>query len=156
MSIAVWIGLIALMGVDAETGVFMLLYLDLAHARAEKEGRLRSQAELREAILQGVVRRIRPKFMTVLCMLLAAFSHKAQINVLIRTFWMTLLLCDAICARRFGGWRVRATVAIVLGRSLPVDFENETRSWFGSSFFVQQRSAAQAETKMFFQGYAFV
>ena len=68
MSIAVWVGLIALMGVDAETGVFMLLYLDLAYDRARQEGRLRSLADLQEAILHGAVKRIRPKFMTVACM----------------------------------------------------------------------------------------
>jgi len=65
MSVGVWVGLIALLGVDAETGVFMLLYLDLAYAKAKKEGRLRSLAELREAIVRGAARRIRPKFMTV-------------------------------------------------------------------------------------------
>ena len=70
MSIGVWVGLIALLGVDAETGVFMLLYLDLAYEQAKKEGRLRSLAELREAILQGAVKRLRPKFMTVATMLL--------------------------------------------------------------------------------------
>jgi Cu(I)/Ag(I) efflux system membrane protein CusA/SilA len=68
MSIGVWVGLIALMGVDAETGVFMLLYLDLAYARAKAAGRLRSLQELREAIMDGAVKRIRPKFMTVACM----------------------------------------------------------------------------------------
>ena len=70
MSIGVWVGLIALMGVDAETGVFMLLYLDLAYNKAREEGRLRSLAELQEAILHGAVKRIRPKFMTVACMFL--------------------------------------------------------------------------------------
>jgi Cu(I)/Ag(I) efflux system membrane protein CusA/SilA len=68
MSIAVWVGLIALLGVDAETGVFMLLYLDIAYERARKEGRLRNLAELREAIMNGAVRRLRPKFMTVAAM----------------------------------------------------------------------------------------
>ncbi|MGO9096003.1 MAG: efflux RND transporter permease subunit [Bryobacteraceae bacterium] len=68
MSIGVWVGLIALMGVDAETGVFMLIYLDLAYERARAAGRLGSLAELREAILHGAVKRIRPKFMTVACM----------------------------------------------------------------------------------------
>jgi len=68
MSIAVWVGLIALLGVDAETGVFMLLYLDLAYERAKREGRLRSLSELREAILEGAVQRLRPKFMTVATM----------------------------------------------------------------------------------------
>jgi Cu(I)/Ag(I) efflux system membrane protein CusA/SilA len=68
MSIAVWVGLIALLGVDAETGVFMLLYLDLAYERAKREGRLRSIAELQEAILEGAVKRLRPKLMTVATM----------------------------------------------------------------------------------------
>ncbi len=65
MSVGVWVGLIALLGVDAETGVFMLLYLDLAYERARREGRLRSLHELQEAILQGAVQRLRPKFMTM-------------------------------------------------------------------------------------------
>ena len=68
MSIGVWVGLIALMGVDAETGVFMLLYLDIAYEDARREGRLRSAGDLRDAILQGAVKRIRPKFMTVAVM----------------------------------------------------------------------------------------
>ncbi len=65
MSIGVWVGLIALLGVDAETGVFMLLYLDLAYEQAKREGRLRSLADLQQAILEGAVKRLRPKFMTV-------------------------------------------------------------------------------------------
>jgi len=70
MSIGVWVGLIALLGVDAETGVFMLLYLDIAYEHAKKEGRLRSLGDLQEAILDGAVKRIRPKFMTVATMFL--------------------------------------------------------------------------------------
>jgi Cu(I)/Ag(I) efflux system membrane protein CusA/SilA len=68
MSIGVWIGLIALMGVDAETAVFMLLYLDLACEERRLAGRLRTLADLREAIAHGAVKRIRPKFMTVATM----------------------------------------------------------------------------------------
>jgi Cu(I)/Ag(I) efflux system membrane protein CusA/SilA len=68
MSIGVWVGLIALMGVDAETGVFMMLYLDLAHDRAKAEGRLHSLRDLQDAIMHGAVKRIRPKFMTVATM----------------------------------------------------------------------------------------
>jgi Cu(I)/Ag(I) efflux system membrane protein CusA/SilA len=64
MSIAVWVGLIALLGIDAETGVFMLLYLELAYEEAKREGRLRTLADLREAIVQGAAKRLRPKFMT--------------------------------------------------------------------------------------------
>jgi Cu(I)/Ag(I) efflux system membrane protein CusA/SilA len=65
MSIGVWVGLIALLGVDAETGVFMLLYLDIAYEQARREGRLRSLADLRHAVFDGAVRRLRPKFMTM-------------------------------------------------------------------------------------------
>jgi copper/silver efflux system protein len=70
MSIGVWVGLIALLGVDAGTGVFMLLYLDIAYEQARKEGRLRSLDELRKAILEGAVKRLRPKFMTMATMFL--------------------------------------------------------------------------------------
>jgi Cu(I)/Ag(I) efflux system membrane protein CusA/SilA len=68
MSIGVWVGLIALMGVDAETGVFMLLYLDLAFAERQLSGRMNTRADLREAITHGAVQRIRPKVMTVATM----------------------------------------------------------------------------------------
>ena len=69
VSIAVWVGVIALAGLDAETGVVMLLYLTLAHARWQGEGRLRHRGDLREAIVEGAAKRIRPKLMTVLTML---------------------------------------------------------------------------------------
>jgi len=65
LSVGVWVGLIALLGIDAATGVFMLLYLDLAYEDAKRENRLTSLAALRETILQGAVKRLRPKFMTV-------------------------------------------------------------------------------------------
>jgi len=65
VSIAVWIGMIALAGLDAETGVFMLLFLDLSYNEAQRAGKLRNRAELEEAIIHGAVKRIRPKLMTV-------------------------------------------------------------------------------------------
>lgn len=68
MSIAVWVGLIALMGVDAETGVFMLLYLDLAYYERREKGLMKTKEHLREAIVDGAVKRLRPKFMTVAVM----------------------------------------------------------------------------------------
>jgi Cu(I)/Ag(I) efflux system membrane protein CusA/SilA len=70
MSIAVWVGLIALAGLDAETGVVMLLYLDLAYDRWKKEGKMRNAQDLRESIMYGAVKRIRPKLMTVATILL--------------------------------------------------------------------------------------
>ncbi|HWQ54057.1 MAG TPA: efflux RND transporter permease subunit [Bryobacteraceae bacterium] len=68
MSIAVWVGLIALLGVDAETAVFMLLYLDLAYSERKQHGRMRSMADLKDAIEEGAVKRLRPKVMTVAVM----------------------------------------------------------------------------------------
>ena len=69
MSVAVWVGLIALLGVDAETAVFMLLYLDLSCAEAAARGQLSTWPQLRDAIEHGAVKRLRPKVMTVACML---------------------------------------------------------------------------------------
>jgi Cu(I)/Ag(I) efflux system membrane protein CusA/SilA len=64
-SIAVWVGLIALLGVDAETGVVMLLYLDKAYEHAFRNGSMRGRPDLVQAIYDGAVERVRPKAMTV-------------------------------------------------------------------------------------------
>ena len=66
ISIAVWVGMIALMGLDAETGVFMLLFLDLAYDDAVRKGKMRNEKDLEEAIIHGAVKRVRPKMMTVM------------------------------------------------------------------------------------------
>jgi len=65
VSIAAWVGMIALLGLDAETAVFMLLFLDLSYNQARAQGLLRNQRELDDAIVHGAVRRVRPKMMTV-------------------------------------------------------------------------------------------
>ncbi len=65
VSIAAWVGMIALLGLDAETGVFMLLFLDLSYDEAKREGRLKTESDLDEAIVHGAVKRARPKMMTV-------------------------------------------------------------------------------------------
>jgi Cu(I)/Ag(I) efflux system membrane protein CusA/SilA len=65
MSVAVWVGIIALAGVAAETGVVMLVYLDEAYERWVREGRMTTVHDLREAIIEGAVQRVRPKMMTV-------------------------------------------------------------------------------------------
>jgi Cu(I)/Ag(I) efflux system membrane protein CusA/SilA len=64
LSVAVWVGFIALLAIDAETGTFMLLYLDLAYNEARRRGSLDSWIDLRQAILYGAAKRLRPKFMT--------------------------------------------------------------------------------------------
>ena len=65
MSIAVWVGMIALDILNAETGVFMLLFLDLSYDRWRRAGRLNTTADLNDALVEGAVKRIRPKLMTV-------------------------------------------------------------------------------------------
>jgi Cu(I)/Ag(I) efflux system membrane protein CusA/SilA len=70
LSVAVWVGIIALAGVDAETGVVMLLYLDVAYERERRQGRMNSLQDLEKAVLEGAVQRVRPKMMTVLAILM--------------------------------------------------------------------------------------
>ncbi len=65
LSIAAWVGMIALLGLDAETGVFMLMYLDLAFEERVKKGQMNSFADLKDAVIEGAVHRVRPKLMTV-------------------------------------------------------------------------------------------
>ena len=88
MSIAVWVGIIALAGLDAETGVVMLLYLELAYEKWKKEGRLNTTNDLKEAIMFGAVKRIRPKIMTVSVILAGLipimFSHGTGADVMKR------------------------------------------------------------------------
>lgn len=64
LSVAVWVGIIALAGLDAETGVVMLLYLDLAYDEMKNKGQMLTKENLIEAIHHGAVKRIRPKIMT--------------------------------------------------------------------------------------------
>ena len=88
MSIAVWVGIIALAGLDAETGVVMLLYLDLAYEQWKKEGKMENLADLRESIMHGAVKRIRPKIMTVSVILAGLipimFSHGTGADIMKR------------------------------------------------------------------------
>ncbi len=88
MSVAVWVGIIALAGVDAETGVVMLLYLDQAFERFKAAGKMNTLHDLQEAVEDGAVKRIRPKMMTVLAILLGLlpimWSHGAGSDVMKR------------------------------------------------------------------------
>jgi Cu(I)/Ag(I) efflux system membrane protein CusA/SilA len=118
LSVAVWVGIIALAGLDAETGVVMLLYLDLAYAQWSKEGRMRTVTDLRDAIYHGAVKRVRPKAMTA-CVIIAGlapilWSHGAGADVMkriatpmiggvITSTMMELLVYPAI----FYFWRAR-------------------------------------------------
>ena len=73
LSVAVWVGIIALAGLDAETGVVMLLYLDLAYDEWRKKGLMRQASDLRDAIYHGAVKRVRPKAMTA-CVIIAGLA----------------------------------------------------------------------------------
>ena len=88
LSVAVWVGIIALAGLDAETGVVMLLYLDLAYDQWRREGKLRSAPDLRDAIYDGAVKRVRPKVMTAAViiggLLPIIWSHGAGADVMKR------------------------------------------------------------------------
>lgn len=88
LSVAVWVGIIALAGLDAETGVVMLLYLDLAFDDWKKRGAMRNVSDLQEAIYHGAVKRVRPKAMTA-CVIIAGlapilWSHGAGADVMKR------------------------------------------------------------------------
>ena len=88
LSVAVWVGIIALAGLDAETGVIMLLYLDLAYEKWQKEGKMLTVNDLRDAIYHGAVKRVRPKAMTatviIAGLLPILWSHGAGADVMKR------------------------------------------------------------------------
>ena len=73
LSVAVWVGIIALAGLDAETGTVMLLYLLMAHKRWQQQGKMHTIAQLKEAIHHGAVQRVRPKVMTVFTTMIGLF-----------------------------------------------------------------------------------
>ena len=106
LSVAVWVGLIALAGVAAETGVIMIMFLDEACARRQKENRLQSLSDLRDAVVEGAVLRVRPKIMTAAAIFLGLlpimWSHGAGADVMKR-----------IAAPMIGGM-VTATVLTLL------------------------------------------
>ncbi len=111
ISIAVWVGMIALMGLDAETGVFMLLFLDLSHDEYKAKGLLRTRRDLVEAIVHGAVKRVRPKAMTVFAAMIGLLPIMWSIGIgadlmkriaapmiggLVTSFLMELLVYPAV------------------------------------------------------------
>jgi Cu(I)/Ag(I) efflux system membrane protein CusA/SilA len=88
LSVAVWVGIIALAGLDAETGVVMLLYLDLAYEQWLRQGLMRNLSDLRNAIYYGAVKRVRPKAMTASVIIAGLapilWSHGAGADVMKR------------------------------------------------------------------------
>jgi Cu(I)/Ag(I) efflux system membrane protein CusA/SilA len=127
LSVAVWVGIIALAGVDAETGVIMLLYLEHAYEKWRSEGRMRNLGDLQEAIIEGAVKRIRPKVMTIMAILMGLlpimWSHGAGADVMkriaapmiggvITSFLLELLVYPAIF-EVWRGWKLRRTSSSV-------------------------------------------
>ncbi len=135
MSVAVWVGLIALLGVDAETAVFMLLYLDLSCAEAAARGELTCWWQLRAAIEHGAVKRLRPKVMTVACMIFGLlpilWSNGAGADVMkriavplvggiITSFLMELVVYPPLFAIWKWNWEVKPAI----GRAAELSAEN--------------------------------
>jgi len=121
MSVAVWVGIIALAGVDAETGVIMLLYLDQSYEKWRGAGRLQTITDLEASISEGAVKRIRPKMMTVMAILMGLlpimWSHGAGADVMkriaapmiggvISSFLLELIVYPVIFAV-WRGWEMR-------------------------------------------------
>ncbi len=119
LSVAVWVGIIALAGVAAETGVVMIIFLDEAYDRWQREGRLRSMSDLRSAIIEGAAQRVRPKVMTASAILIGLlpimWGHGAggdvmrriaapMIGGMVSSTVLTLLVIPAI----YAVWRSRA------------------------------------------------
>ena len=123
LSVAVWVGIIALAGVAAETGVIMIIFLDEAYDRRQREGRLRSMTDLRETIIEGAVQRVRPKMMTasaiIIGLLPIMWSHGTGADVMKR-----------IAAPMIGGMVSSTILTLIVipvlymlwrGRSLPAN-----------------------------------
>jgi len=87
-SVAVWVGVIALGGISAETGIIMLLYLDLAYKLWQDHNRMTTRGDLVQAIHHGAVKRIRPKIMTISVIIAGLlpimWSHGAGADVMKR------------------------------------------------------------------------
>jgi Cu(I)/Ag(I) efflux system membrane protein CusA/SilA len=139
VSIAAWVGMIALMGLDAETGVFMLLFLDLSYDAAKAKGELKSRADLDEAIVHGAVKRVRPKMMTVAAAMMGLmpimWSSGAGADVMKRvaapmvgglatSFLLELLVYPAIYLL----WKWHSEVRHLAGRAEPLSVPAGERS----------------------------
>ncbi len=124
-SVAVWVGIIALAGLDAETGVVMLLYLDLAYKRWQDKGQMFTRGDLVQAIHYGAVQRIRPKVMTIAVIIAGLlpimWSHGAGSDVMKRiaapmvggvvTSGLMELLVYPVIFYIWRGWRLDKTVS---------------------------------------------
>lgn len=134
LSVAVWVGIIALAGVAAETGVIMIIFLDEAYERWQREGRLHSVADLRLAIIEGAVQRVRPKVMTASAILIGLlpimWSHGSGADVMKR-----------IAAPMIGGMVSSTLLTLVV---IPVLYA----LWRGRSLPAEAPAEAEAEKRL--------
>ena len=141
LSVAVWVGLIALAGVAAETGVIMIIFLDEAYERWEREGRLRSLADMREAIIEGAVQRLRPKIMTSSAILIGLlpimWSHGAGADVMKR-----------IAAPMIGGMVTSTLLTLLVIPSLYALWRGRrfTREKFVQNAVIEESAASESPT----------
>jgi copper/silver efflux system protein len=132
LSIAAWVGMIALLGLDAETGVFMLMYLDLAYDERVRAGRMQSLEDLKHAVIEGAVHRVRPKLMTVAALFMGLIPimwslgagsdvmkriAAPMIGGLLSSFLLELLIYPVV----FYIWKAKS------GFQIPVSITRETK-----------------------------
>jgi Cu(I)/Ag(I) efflux system membrane protein CusA/SilA len=137
VSIAAWVGMIALMGLDAETGVFMLLFLDLSYDEAKAKGRLRGLADLHEAIVHGAVKRVRPKMMTV----------AAAMMGLMPILWSTGEGADVmkrVAAPMVGGLATSFAMELLVYPAIYLLWKRGTEAWQGAATVNEARPSPGA------------
>ena len=127
LSTAVWVGLIAVAGVAAETGIVMVVYLDEAFLRYQREGRIQAPADVDAAVVEGASARVRPLVMTVattvLGLLPLLWEAGVGADVSARTaapvvggLWSCMVLTLLVLPAAYSVWR-RHQVRIALGKS---------------------------------------
>jgi Cu(I)/Ag(I) efflux system membrane protein CusA/SilA len=138
LSVAVWVGIIALVGVSAEIGIIMIAYLDQMHANRTAEGRLTDMKDLIDAVIEGSVKRVRPITMTVgstiAGLLPIMWTHGSGVDVtkriaapmiggMVTTLILALLIIPAIYIL-WRGWELQKKV-VVEKSERPVLTEND-------------------------------
>jgi len=129
LSTAVWVGLIAVAGVAAETGIVMIVYLDEAFDRHMREGRIRGPEDVDAAVVEGAAARVRPLVMTVattvLGLLPLLWEAGVGADVTARTaapvvggLWSCMLLTLLVLPAGYTIWR-RHQVRVATNVSLP-------------------------------------
>jgi Cu(I)/Ag(I) efflux system membrane protein CusA/SilA len=131
LSTAVWVGMIAVAGVSAQTGIVMVVYLDEAFARYQREGRIRSPEDVDAAVIEGAAGRVRPLLMaaatTILGLAPLLWESGVGADLTARTaapvvggLWSCLFLTLLVLPAAYAMWR-RHQVRVAGTVSLPLD-----------------------------------